>query len=477
MRTRPQIAKIVAVTLACLMAFGAWRHHERNRKRELHMPMKTYAAGRFQLDIPEPSTLAGWGRQDIPIGSITVFPEISKRKFQKMIVDDRVASLKNVTRKFGKLLSETSTDMVDVGEGTLLEKYVHDQVPNSSHVLFWGEDGFKGEGCKRETYYWIETPGNFSQEGVGYRFEGGIWVDAGKQQTALREISDYLSRIRPRRDDEVPQEPGYCFQHAFLAGDVPSPSDECFEAIAAEWRLAHHPDVVISLYTQGAPTVKPEGLIARHRGAMPEVLARFIRGVRSRKRTLGEYAGEEIVVRTKEKNGTSGCNAMWEFEGGDERDLTRPYIMVQMFSGSGDKEPVECSLSEAEFLAMWDAVLESFRWRGPKPGTGSPVSEMPPAAAPRPRSALGTRIRSGERCPEAGTWTCAHGENLGGAKRVFREGEELPAAVLDVRRGWFGTLMGRPAETVVDTVWTLAGYPEGTPLCDQSAMGSPAAPS
>ena len=76
-------------------------------------------------------------------------------------------------------------------------------------------------------------------------------------------------------------------------------------------------------------------------------------------------------------------------------------------------------------------------------------------------------------CP----WTCAHGGNLGGAERVFREGEEVPAAVLEAHRGWLGRILGRPAETVVDTVWTLAGYPEGTPLCDQGAMGSPASPS
>jgi hypothetical protein len=202
---------------------------------------------------------------------------------------------------------------------------------------------------------------------------------------------------------------------------------------------------------------------------MPEALARFIRGIRSRKRTIGEYAGEEIVAKAKEKNGRSGYNAMWEFEGGDEKDLTKPYIMVQMFSGSGEKEPVESSLSEQEFLAMWDAVLESFRWRGPKPGTGkpsqdspagagSPVSGIPPSAPPKPHAALGTRIRSGGRCPQAGIWACAHGGNLGGAKHTFGEGEELPAAVLDTHRGWFGKLMGRPAETVVDTVWTLEGY-------------------
>jgi hypothetical protein len=162
---------------------------------------------------------------------------------------------------------------------------------------------------------------------------------------------------------------------------------------------------------------------------------------------------------------------MWEFEGGDEKDLTRPYIMVQMFSGSGEKEPVESSLSEQEFLAMWDAVLESFRWRGPKPGTGkpsqdspagagSPVSVIPPSAPPRPRAALGTRLKSGERCTQAGIWACAHGGNLGGAKRVFREGEELPEAVLDTHRGWFGKLTGRSAETVVCTVWILEGYPD-----------------
>jgi hypothetical protein len=102
-----------------------------------------------------------------------------------------------------------------------------------------------------------------------------------------------------------------------------------------------------------------------------------LRGIRSRKRTIADYPGEEVVESAKEKNGTRGFSAIWEYEGGDPKDLRQPYIMVQMFSGSGEKEPVNSSLSEKEFLAMWDAVLESFRWRGPKPATASPAPAQP----------------------------------------------------------------------------------------------------
>jgi hypothetical protein len=358
-----QIRKIAVITLGCLVVFAGWRHYERNRKREFHMPMKTYAAGRYQMDIPEPSTLAGWGRQDaLREGSITVFPGIDERKFQKM-VQDRVAKLKSVTRKFRRLVSDTSTAMVGAGEGTLLEKFVEGPLPNESHVLFWDEDGIKGERCNCETYFWLQDPKNLPGEGLGYLFDGAVWADLAKRQPELETLFSEIARMRYRKDDEVPEGPGFCFRGAFLSVDV-NTWQWGTEAIGAEWRLKNNPDVVISLYTQSAPKVKPEGLMARSKGAGGQ-------GIRSRKRTLNEYPGEEVVTKVKAENGMSSFNAMWEFEGGAWHDFTQPFIMVQMFSGEGDKEPVNSSLPEKEFLAMWDAVLESFRWRGPKPGTAS----------------------------------------------------------------------------------------------------------
>ena len=358
-----QIRKIAVITLGCLVVFAGWRHYERNRKREFHMPMKTYAAGRYQMDIPEPSTLAGWGRQDtLREGSITVFPGISQREFQKKI-QARVAELKSVTRKFGRFVSETSLDTVPAGEGTLLEKYVEGPLPNESHVLFWNENGIKRAWCNCETYFWLQEPKNLPGDGVGYLFKGEISADPSNQSLELKAISSEIARMRYRKDDEVPEGPGFCFQRAFLAVDV-NTLQFGTEAIGAEWRLKNNPDVVISLYTQSAPKVKPEGLMARSKGAGGQ-------GIRSRKRTLNEYPGEEVVTKVKAENGMSSFNAMWEFEGGAWHDFTQPFIMVQMFSGEGDKEPVNSSLPEKEFLAMWDAVLESFRWRGPKPGTAS----------------------------------------------------------------------------------------------------------
>ena len=341
---------------------------------EFHMPMKPYAAGRYQLDIPEPSTLAGWGRQDVTqLGTARVFPDISQRKFQKM-AQDRVAELKSVSKNFERFVSDTSLDTVPAGKGTLLEKYVEGPLPNEWNVLFWDDDGIKSDFCKSETYYWLQDPKKLPGDGVGYCFDSDFSANASKQQNEMKDIANGLSLIRLRGDnDEMPEGTGFCFQRAFVPYEVPTKGEVPFEAISTEWRLKNHTDVVISLYTQGAPKVKPEGLIARSKraGGPP------FQGIRSRKRTIDEYPGEEVVLNAKDENGTSGFNAMWEFEGGNEKDLIKPFIMVQMFSGHGDKDPVNSSLSEKEFLAMWDAILASFHWRGPKPGTASRAPTQP----------------------------------------------------------------------------------------------------
>ena len=463
-----QTKKIAAIALGCLLAFGGWRHYARNRRLEFHMPMKTHAAGRYQLDIPEPSTLAGWGRQDaLREGSIKVFPNISQRKFQKM-AKDRAAALKSVVMEFGRSVSDTSLETVYLGKGTLLEKFVEGPLPNESHVLFWNDNGVKRDRCKRETYFWLQEPKNLPGDGIGYQFKGGASADLSKQQAELKVMSNEISKVRWRSDDEVPEGPGFCFQRAFLAVEV-NQWEWGTEAIGAEWHLKNNPDVVISLYTQEAPDVKPEGLIARNKTTAADVLAGIFRGIRSRKRTIADYPGEEVVESAKEQNGTRGFSAIWEYEGGDPKDLRQPYIMVQMFSGSGEKEPVNSSLSEKEFLAMWDAVLESFRWRGPKPGAVKPNKDAPSGGAVsdmgqnpnlpiKPRAPLGTTLTTNERCTQTGIWECAHRDNQGDPKREFQEHQTLPEALLDTKRGLLGKLLGRPAGILVDTTWTLVGY-------------------
>lgn len=360
-----QMIFAAAMALGGLMLFRAWRHYERNQKHEVHMPMKTYAAGRFQIDIPEPSTLAGWGRQNIPeIGSATISSPIALVKFKRTI-QDRKEELKSVERDFEKFIREDSLDTVPAGHGSLLEKSIEGPLPNESIILFWKEDGYKHDLAESEVYYWLQDPKAHAGTGIGYIFNDGMWVDRVKQQADIKQVSDTLSRIRLRSNEEVPEEPGFCFENSFLPC-VAQTGGGAFEAIGAEWRMQNHPDVVISLYTQGPPQAKTGGLLARNKRPLPDALKGFIHGIRARKRDLGPFAGEEVVQRVKEENGTTAISAQWEFEGGDHEDMTRPYVMVSMFTGTRDKSPVNGSLSEKQFLAMWDSVLDTLKWRGHK---------------------------------------------------------------------------------------------------------------
>ena len=440
---------LVPALALCLMGFSFHRHHERYQRREFHMPMKTYAAGRFQIDIPEPSTLAGWGRQDIREGSIDVFPRVTRQAFRKTI-RERAAELKSVEMDFTRFINDTSLDAVDAGHGTLLEGFIEGPPENATHVLFWDKDGIKSAASRRETYLWLEDPDD--GPGTGYQFQGGMWMDPDKQQASLRILSTELAAIRRRRDDEVPEGPGFCFQGAFLPAEV-SDWDFGTEAIGAEWRLGDHPDVVISLYTQEAPDEKPDGLIARSEKSK-EFLT--VSEVRKQKRTIDGYPGEEVINRIREDHGVTCLNAMWEFEGGGLNDLTRPYIMVQMFTGEGGKNPVKSRLSEGDFLAMWDAVLGSFRWRGIRPD--KPVK---PGTVPQPpvsRTPLGTTLSSTGYCPESGIWECGNPNDRYGRRQYYQKGRPFHGAALPARRGLIGWLRRDPDELWVPTTWTLVDY-------------------
>ena len=178
--------------------------------------------------------------------------------------------------------------------------------------------------------------------------------------------------------------------------------------------------------------------------------------LRSGSRTVGSFQGEEHLTRVREKNHTEGHFFVWESQG-LPFDPYNPQLRLDMTTGDGPHGAENASLSDQDALRLWDAIVSSIRIRPTvKTTTGPGVAA---AAVPtRPRAALGTRLKSGERCTQTGTWACAHGGNLGGVKHTFVEGEELPAAVLDTHRGWFGKLVGRPEETVMDTVRTLEGY-------------------
>ncbi len=157
---------------------------------------------------------------------------------------------------------------------------------------------------------------------------------------------------------------------------------------------------------------------------------------------------------TKE-NGLWNLQFQWEFNGfGDRWDY--PAMSLEILNSRAKDSRAPLSMTEEEVVVLWDAMLDSIRIRHTtKDSTQNPAASAAPA---KPRLALGTRVKSGVRCPQAGVWECGHKDNLCGTRHTYREDQFLTEALLDAKRGFIGWCMRRPAETVADTTWTLVGY-------------------
>ena len=116
------------------------------------------------------------------------------------------------------------------------------------------------------------------------------------------------------------------------------------------------------------------------------------------------------------------------------------------------------ALSGDAFLEL-NAVLASFRWRGPRPEKPAPPGTvMPLAPPPEVRTPLGTTLSSTGYCPESGIWECGHPNDRYGRRQYYQKGRPFHDAALPARRGLIGWLRRDPDELWVPTTWTLVEY-------------------
>jgi len=100
--------------------------------------------------------------------------------------------------------------------------------------------------------------------------------------------------------------------------------------------------------------------------------------------------------------------------------------------------------TESPRLTAWTLVDKRMRPRVTSVVSLAQASPPPAgfeAAAPEPRAAVGTYVRTGETCPASGWWRCEEVHALDGT-RWFARGSVLPVATFQVPPGVFGKADG-----------------------------------
>lgn len=275
----------------------------------------------------------------------------------------------------------------------------------------------------------------------------------------LKDVDELLSVIgamRYRRNDEIPQEAGFCFENAFIKDLGASPANESVMAFAG---YESHPDLAIAFSTF---TTKPDRtLLDRHNASqLPKQFPDRIKPLFIGPREINGIPGDEVSEKFYELKGTKSHVYMWEAHATQD-DPMRANAILELTTGHGRAgEMLSSSLSDKEVQQLWAQISGSLRLR--------PVRVQEPVPAEQAKRPISTRVEAREACPASGWWTCADHEDghgvLGGTTQYFDEGVRMPQASLLAPVTLMDKLKGQTPTFVLGTptVWKLAREKDGT---------------
>lgn len=367
----------------------------------LAMPMKTVCLGRFLIDIPADSPVsfgqafrAGWR-----ISAIA--SETAERYSVRLETRETELRVAKNEKGWDSLESVMKVDTKDV------------QAKIFIHQRKWN---YGIENGKRVDYE------NVAIEAIAHAGQTSYVISADLIDVIdANELAQLIKQIRPRTNDEVPSEPGFCFDGGIIRDPFHASLGESTVLFVG---LKNHPDVAIALDTHAGIEIG-ETLFQRDaKNDIRQQYASHFHVLRRGKRALNGIPGEEILDRVNEPNGSTLHGFMWESLSKKD-DVLLPHLSLELDTGKGRPgKPVNSSLSDAAVLALWDRISSSLRVR--------PVAE-PVAEAPQPPPHA-KRVYADQPCPATGWWSCDDGANefavQGGARQFFRQGVRMPQAVL-----------------------------------------------
>jgi hypothetical protein len=329
------------------------------RLHGLFAKTKLLCFGRYALEVPEEAEII-WGSSSFPsrIESIGGGLAASKRH----VVDD-LAKLK---------WNDHTAEITYNGAGPI--------------VGSWQIRYYEGETGKEMGLHYFKTYVNKGE--FTFILRGSIGKKETEEAAAARQALRAES-LRLRGRDDVPVEPGYCVENAFMPSNLYSDQ----EMVSVGIRLPSLPDVTFSISSNkdAYGDYPPEefektqraklSLLARIRDAQQAqgILYPSRTVLREGKRDVQHWRGEESLI--KRKDGTHDFE--WALVG-NPRDIANPsefdaqmYTKVEHNTVGAAKA---ASLSDEEAVALWDKLLSGLKFRVKVPGAPPDSYYYPPAS-------------------------------------------------------------------------------------------------
>lgn len=287
-------------------------------------------------------------------------------------------------------------------------------------------------------------------------------VSSRDWKEAVSAFAFIASRLRVRRDDEVPTDPGICIESGFVA----ETEGKFYELISIGFRVL--PDVHLAIQTIHAdkPFGEAESLQASLEGGKKDAQAHGkgaeyakIKWFRKDQREVAGVAGYEALARYPASQGNAHDFRFVAL--GQAKNPLKPLIDIKLDTGAVDDQPGKTppSLSDEEAVALWDKLLSSIRPR--------PVAQAKSSITPGPTSdsgaarrlPLGTQVSSLRSCPESGVYECSSDAPGVTQRRVYiTQGRPMPSAFIPNPKTGISGIFGAQQQKEIETTWILVAY-------------------
>ncbi|WP_353980130.1 T6SS immunity protein Tli4 family protein [Salinicola endophyticus] len=318
--------------------------------------------GRFQVDMPsqlKPSF------SSLTVNEAKISAKSSSRQMFERLIDKRKAELEAMhtvdagDQPFLKRIIHVSDDMV------IIDRNESPHMPDAARLL----EGYKFEGL---TMFRVELTATDLSEGKYEQMRSSL---KSNKPERLKQVEYLLTHLSPRQAGEIPERPGLCFEHGFLAGGA----DETIPGAAVPTRKEQvgmrfsdnkNRDVYIHFYTDS--TIAEEDTLLDRTDQAERALANDQNFSVLRKGEVdldGIDQAEEWL-----STGTTDENVKGNYFNLEANSLKgspgAPYIDISMRNGQfahGEEHPSinKASLTDAEAVGLWDAITRTFK---PRPG-------------------------------------------------------------------------------------------------------------
>ena len=179
--------------------------------------------------------------------------------------------------------------------------------------------------------------------------------------TKANHVFELLTNFRGRGENEIPSEPGLCLPDGLILGKAKED-----ERVTAMFNVASHEDVEFTLVTD-SDLVERSSLLQRHR-QIEDALSQIEGGrtVRKGKVALAGVDAEEWLLAGPRPT-TEVHGHLFSLEGNAlENDVLAPFVGLDMETAvplPDDRGLERASLTDAEALAVWDAISRTLRPR------------------------------------------------------------------------------------------------------------------